>query len=130
MEMEILDELGKINQSIQHSSIGIRAVLSNEEVFIIKLAENIDTIKTYRNRHSHLLSKKQMNSINKLIADYSKIQSEAKQFKSSNTTYCQGQYPCYDNLSEVLLTKAKEQVQATETFFVEVRKDILKMAGR
>lgn len=82
MEMEVLNEFGKINQTIQNASIGIRAVLSNEELFIIKLTENISTMKKFREENSHLLSGTQMNLINNLIANYSKIQSEAKPFVS------------------------------------------------
>ena len=77
-----------------------------------------------------LLSDAQMKSINNLIANYSKIQSEAKPFMSSNSSYCEGQYPAYDNLSEELLSKATTQVEATQSIFIQMQKDILKMAGR
>ncbi|MDD2357353.1 MAG: hypothetical protein PHX13_05515 [Thiovulaceae bacterium] len=130
MEMEVLNEFGKINQTIQNASIGIRAVLSNEELFIIKLTENISTMKKFRDKNSHLLSDTQMKSINNLIDNYSKILSEAKPFMSSSSSYCEGQYPAYDNLPEALLSKAITQVEATQSIFIQMQKDIFKMAGR
>jgi len=130
MEMEVLSEFGKINQTIQNPSIGIRKVLSSEELFIIKLTENISTMKKFRDQSSHLLSDTQMKSINNLIANYLIIQSEAKPFISSNSSYGGGKYPAYNNLSEELLSEATTQIEATQSIFIQMQKDILRMAGR
>ena len=130
MEMGMLIKLAKINQEIQKNSIDIRAELPNEEIFIMRLPENIKSLQVFIDNNSHLLIDTQIKSMNLLISKYKQLQSDSNQFKSPNTSYGGGQYSAYENLSTEINDMSKQQLLSTNTFYTSVRNNILKMAGR
>ena len=130
MEMDMLSQLAKINQVIQKNSIDIKAKFPNEEIFIMRLPENIQSLQAFIDENSHLLIDTQIESMNLLVSKYKQLQLDSNKFKSTSSSYGNGLYIAYENLSTDITDRSKEQLLCTNKFYISVRNNILKMAGR
>lgn len=130
LELKALEEFSHITQDILDSNLGIRAPLSEQEVFIIKVYENEQKLSEFIKKYSHIVSNKLNEKLTSLMVLYRELQKETENYRSPNTTYGGGKYNAYDNLPASSIEKSGLCRTKTLSTYEAFKSEVYKRAGR